>query len=194
MLRLQNKDRSPERLPFGIDGKMQERLMLPMQPQNILLDEVIRMKLIHCRKCGAALVTEDALIERMNDTIHELNEKARYSKNGKVAKSYLAEAASVTKMMKGILHNTAQMEARKSGSGYELSEIVHYIRENDLISDEKLDELRKTARERAKIRNEENQKEIDRIYGKYRGGYIPSNNTKSDKTAEKAIKNAGKKG
>lgn len=38
-----------------------------------------------------------------------------------------------------------------------------------LFSDEKLDELRKTARERAKIRNEENQKEIDRIYGKYKG-------------------------
>lgn len=36
------------------------------------------MKLIRCRKCGAALVTEDALIERMNDTIHELNEKARH--------------------------------------------------------------------------------------------------------------------
>lgn len=50
------------------------------------------MKLIRCRKCGAALVTEDALIERMNDTIHELNEKARHSKNGKIAKSYLAEA------------------------------------------------------------------------------------------------------
>ena len=48
------------------------------------------MKLIRCRKCGAALVTEDALIERMNDTIHELNEKARHSKNGKIAKSYLA--------------------------------------------------------------------------------------------------------
>ena len=73
--------------------------MLPMQLQNILPDEVARMRLIHCRKCGAALVTEDALIERMNDTIHELNEKARHSKNGKVAKSYLAEAASVTKMM-----------------------------------------------------------------------------------------------
>lgn len=115
-------------------------------------------------------------------------------KNGEIAKSYLAEAASVTKMMKGILHNTAQMEARKSGSSYELSEIVHYIRENNLISDEKLDELRKTARERAKIRNEENQKEIDRIYGRYKGTYIPSNNTKSDKTAEKAIRNIGKKG
>lgn len=33
------------------------------------------MRLIHCKKCGAAMVTEDALIERMEDTIHELNEK-----------------------------------------------------------------------------------------------------------------------
>lgn len=72
------------------------------------------MKLIRCRKCGAALVTEDALIERMNDTIHELNEKARHSKNGKIAKSYLAEAASVTKMMKGILHNIAQRKPGKA--------------------------------------------------------------------------------
>ena len=151
------------------------------------------MRLIHCRKCGAALVTEDALIERMNDTIHELNEKARHSKNGKIAKSYLAEAASVTKMMKGILHNTAQNGRQESGSSYELSEIVHYIREMILFP-MKARRVKKNCKRKSKIRNEENQKEIDRIYGKYKGGYVPSNNTKSDKTAEKAIKNAEKKG
>lgn len=162
------------------------------QRLNILQDEDKKMRLIHCKKCGAALVTEDALIERMNDAIHELNEKARHSKNGKVAKSYLAEAASVMKMMKGIIHNTAQLEDRKVTCAAELSEIVHYVKENNLISDEKLSELRETARERARIRNEENQKEIDRLYGKYKGLYIPSNNTKSDKTANRAIRNAEK--
>ena len=151
------------------------------------------MRLIHCMKCGAALVTEDALVERMNDTIHELNEKARHSKNGKIAQSYLAEAASVTKMMKGIIHNTAQMEDRKVTCAAEMAEIVHYIRENSLASDEKLDELRKIARDKVRIRNKENQKEIDRIYGRYKGTYIPSNNTKSDRTAEKAIRNVEKK-
>ena len=132
---------------------MQERLILPMQPQNILPDEVVRMKLIRCRKCGAALVTEDALIERMNDTIHELNEKARHSKNGKIAKSYLAEAASVTKMMKGILHNTAQMEARKSGSSYELSEIVHYKKKLiGYMANIKVDMFRVTIQNLIKLR------------------------------------------
>lgn len=145
------------------------------------------MRLIHCKKCGAALVTEDALVERMNDTIHELNEKARRSHNGKIAKTYLAEAASVTKMMKGIIHNTAQMEERSTTCQLELTEIVHFLRKNNLITDEKLDELRKIAREKAKVRNAENQKEIDRIYGTYKSLYTPSNNTKSDPTANRAI-------
>ena len=145
------------------------------------------MRLIHCKKCGAAMVTENALIERMNDTIHELNEKARHSKNGKIAKSYLAEAASVTKMMKGIIHSTAQMEERRITCVCELSEITHFLRTNNLVSDEKLDELRQIAREKAKIRNAENQKELDRIYGEYNSLYTPFNNTKSDPTANKAI-------
>lgn len=147
------------------------------------------MKLIHCKKCGAALVTEDALLERMNDTIHELNEKARREKNGKKAHSYLAEAASVTKMMKGIIHNTAQMEDRRITCQLEMAEIVNYLRKNHLITDEKLDELRAIAREKANERNLENQKELDRIYGNYRALYTPSNNTKADKTANTAIRN-----
>lgn len=145
------------------------------------------MRLIHCKKCGAALVTENALIERMNDTIHELNEKARHSKNGAIAKSYLAEAASVTKMMKGIIHNTAQMEDRRITCHMEMAEIVNYLRANNLITDEKLDELRQIAREKARVRNAENQKEIDRIFGEYKLLYTPFNNTKSDTTANKAI-------
>lgn len=145
------------------------------------------MRLIHCKKCGAAVVTEDALIERMNDTIHELNEKARRSKHGGIAKSYLAEAASVTKMMKGIMHNTAQIEERRVTCHMEMSELVHYLRENNLITEEKLDELRQIARDKAKRRNEENQKEIDRIYGQYKSLYTPANNTKADPTARKAM-------
>lgn len=147
------------------------------------------MKLIHCKKCGSAIVTEDALVERVNDTIHEMNEKARRSKNGVVAKSYLAEAASVTKMMKGIIHNTTQIEERRTTCSCELAEITHYLRENKLVSDEKLDELRKIAREKAKVKSAENQREIDRIYGVYNSSYTPFNNTKSDPTAKKAIRN-----
>lgn len=145
------------------------------------------MKLIKCKKCGSAIVTEDALLERMNDTIHELTEKARNPKNKKNANSYLAEASNVTKMMKGILHNTAQMEERKVTCSLELSEIVHYLLQNNLITHEKLDELRAIARNKAKERNIQNQKELDRIYGNYKSLYTPCNKTKNDSTANKAI-------
>ena len=129
------------------------------------------MKLIHCKKCGAAITTDDGLIERMNDTIHELNEKARRSKRGSIAQSYLAEAASVTKMMKGIIHNTTQIEDRRLTCSCELAEIVHYLRKNKLVSDEKLDELREIARKKANAKNTENQREIDRIYGVYNSSH-----------------------
>lgn len=147
------------------------------------------MKLIHCKKCGAAIVTENGLVERMQDYIHELNEKARKSKDGRVAKSYLAEAASVTKMMKGILHNTTELEKRRVTCASELAEIIKYIRSNGLISDEKLSELRKNARKKAKEKNSINQKELDRIYAEWNKLDTPFNRTKRDDTAKKAIRN-----
>ena len=81
-----------------------------------------------------------------------------------------------------------------TGLIFRVIEFVHNVCDPLILFLGTVIETISSVRERAKIRNEENQKEIDRIYGKYRGGYIPSNNTKSDKTAEKAIKNVGKKG
>lgn len=149
------------------------------------------MRLIRCKKCGAAIVTENALIERMSDAVHELNEKARISRGAKAA-SYMREAASVTKMMKGIMHNTTQMEERKVTCQCEMSEIVYYIRQNKLISDEKLEELRIAARKKAAKKNEENQKEINRLYGNFKSLYTPHNNTMADKTANTAIRNVSR--
>lgn len=145
------------------------------------------MKLIHCKKCGHPMITEDAIVERMNDTIHELNEKARKSKNGKIAKSYLAEAASVTKMMKGILHNTANIEARTARSGMYLRILVEYLLANNLITEDKLKELNEQADKMIEEKNAADQKELERIYGNYKKLYTPSNNTMSDPTADKAI-------
>lgn len=146
------------------------------------------MRLIHCKKCGSAIVTEDSLVERMQDYIAELNQKARKCKKYSDKCSYIQEASSVTKMMKGILHNTAQMQERKVTCNCELSEIVHYIRENHLVSDEKLDELRSVARGKAKLKNEQEQKEIERIYGNFQNLRTPFNKTKSDPTANAALK------
>lgn len=152
------------------------------------------MRLIHCQKCGTAIVTEDAFVERMQDAVHELNEKARKTRNNKNAQSYIREASSITKMMKGILHNTAQMTDRKLTCQLEMCEIVYYLRKNNLISDEKLDELRETARKKAEARNSENEKEIQRIYADYHSIYNLSNRTKADLTAERAVTKAGRDG
>lgn len=149
------------------------------------------MRLIKCRKCGATLCTDESFIENMMDMVHELNKKARRT-SGKKAQSYIGEAAGITKIMKGIIHQTAQMEERKITCQCEMSEIIHYIRTEHLVSDKKLDELRTVAREKAERKNAENQKEIERLYGKYRGLSTPFNNTMNDSTASTAIRNIRK--
>lgn len=146
------------------------------------------MRLIKCRKCGTPILPEDTLLQNMMEMHHELCQKSRQAKNMKKANSYIQEAAVLKKMITGIIHQTAQMEDRKVTNVCEMSEIVNYIRENNLVTDEKLDELRRIGREKAKQKNYENQKEIDRIYGRYKELYVPSNQTKADKTANTAIK------
>ncbi len=64
------------------------------------------------------------------------------------------------------------MEERKTSVLNELSEIIHYIRFNNLVSDEKLDELRKIAREKAKEKNKKDEREIKRVYGEFESTVI----------------------
>lgn len=150
------------------------------------------MRLIKCKKCGATVCTEDAMIERMSDTIHDLHEKARHSR-GENKQSYMQEAAAVKKMLTQIIHTTAQMEDRKTTKNMELTEIIHYIRENHLITDEKLHELQENARRKAEERNKADQEVIEKVYGEYKTTYNPFNSTKADKTSMSAIANTMRK-
>jgi len=146
------------------------------------------MKLVHCKKCGAAIVTEDALLERMQDMVNELAEKQRKCKRQIDRDSYAAQIKSITKMMTGIRHHYSQMEERKTTVLSELSEITHFILANNRVTPDELDVLRKIAREKADKKNKAEQAEIERIYGEYKTTYDPFNRSNSDKTANQAIR------
>lgn len=146
------------------------------------------MKIIRCKKCGSPVCTDEAIIERMSDTIQELHEKSRHSK-GLKSQSYLAEAAAVKKILVQIIHCTSQIEERKETKTAELGEIVHYLRAHKLITDDKLDELKEIARQKVKAWNKADENHIKELYGEYKSHYVSYNNTKADPTANKAIKN-----
>lgn len=144
------------------------------------------MRLMKCKKCGTPMMLDTYAVENMYCAMQECNEKARKAKNPSLRNSYVQEASQIRKMISQTIHRTTQIEERKNTFLCELSEIVHYINENNLISHEKLNELRKIAREKASIKNKEDENQIKKIYGEFESAL--TNRSKKDPTAHKAIK------
>ena len=144
------------------------------------------MRLIKCRKCGATIATDETFIQRMLDAINELSDKAR--KDRRNAPSYLSQAAAIKKIMQQYLHVTANMDTHKRRLTNELSVLISYIRENNLVSDEKLAELTAIAKERAAEKKKES-KEEERIGELYRSfENISINRTRYDPTEKRGLK------
>jgi hypothetical protein len=130
---------------------------------------------------------DTSIAEDMNLAIEECNEKARRAKSTAIRNSYIQEASQIKKMLTQIQHRTTMLEERKVGVQNELSILVHYCLENNLITCEKLQELRDLARQRAQINNAKDEEVIKKIYGDFES--VITNRSKKDPTAYKAIRN-----
>lgn len=142
------------------------------------------MRLIKCRKCGATIATDETFIQRMLDAINELSDKAR--KDRRNSPSYLSQAAAIKKIMQQYLHVTANMDTHKRRLTNELSVLISYIRENNLISDEKLAELTAIARERAAEKEAKEEARIEELYRGFEN--ISINRTRCDPTEKRGLK------
>lgn len=142
------------------------------------------MRLIKCRKCGATIATDETFIQRMLDAINELSDKAR--KDRRNAPSYLSQAAAIKKIMQQYLHVTANMDTHKRRLTNEMSVLISYIRENNLISDEKLAELTAIARERAAEKEAKEEEHIEELYRGFEN--ISINRTRYDPTEKRGLK------
>lgn len=143
------------------------------------------MRLIKCRKCGATIATDETFIQRMLDDINILSEKAR--KNTRCANSYLQQAAAIRKIMQQYLHRTAQMDEECRRLLHEHKVLVHYVLDNGIVSQEKLQELDNIARKAYEERQLEDQAVINRLYGDFEN--ISINRTKADPTAKSGERN-----
>lgn len=141
------------------------------------------MRLIKCRKCGATIATDETFIQRMLDDINILSEKARKDKRN--ASSYLQQASAIKKIMNQYLHRTAQMDDHRMRLLYEHKVLVHYVLDNGLVSQEKLNELDEIARKKYADKQAFNQQEVERLYGGFEN--ISINRTKADPTERKVM-------
>lgn len=142
------------------------------------------MRLIKCRKCGATIATDETFIQRMLDDINILSEKARKDKRN--SSSYLQQAAAIKKIMTQYLHRTAQMDDHRMRLLYEHKVLVHYVLDNGLVSQEKLNELDEIARKQFSEKNERVKQEVEQLYRGFEN--ITINRTKQDPTEKHGIR------
>lgn len=142
------------------------------------------MRLIKCRKCGATIATDETFIQRMLDDINILSEKAR--KDRLNSASYLQQASAIRKIMQQYLHVTANTDEHKVRMTNEMSVLINYIRENNLITDEKLKELSTEAREKAAHKISQEEERVNELYRGFEN--ITINRTKADPTERKGMK------
>lgn len=142
------------------------------------------MRLIKCRKCGATIATDETFIQRMLDDINTLSEKAR--KDRKNSGSYLQQAAAIRKIMQQYLHTTANMDERRSKLQCKLSILWNYVHDNNLIEEEKLNELMDNGEEIARQRIATEEERVKELYRGFEN--ISINRTKADPTERKATR------
>ena len=143
------------------------------------------MRLIKCRKCGATIATDETFIQRMVDDINILSEKAR--KDKKNSSSYLQQASAIRKIMQQYLHRTANMDERRRELQSKLSILWNYVHDNNLIEDEKLNELMDKGEEIARQRIKEEEERVNELYRDFNN--VSINRTKADPTAKQGERN-----
>jgi hypothetical protein len=120
----------------------------------------------------------------MLDDINILSEKSRKDKRN--SSSYLQQASAIKKIMTQYLHRTAQMDEHRMRLLYEHKVLVHYVLDNGLVSQEKLNELDEIARKQYSDKQKLIQQEVDQLYGGFENMSI--NRTKRDPTEKRGTK------
>jgi hypothetical protein len=142
------------------------------------------MRLIKCRKCGTTIATDETFIQRMLDDINILLEKSR--KDRRNANSYMQQASAIRKIMQQYLHRTAQMDEQCRRLIHEHKALVHYVLDNGIVTQEKLQEIDDIARKDYEERQREDQEVINQLYRGFEN--ITINRTKSDPVERRALR------
>lgn len=141
------------------------------------------MRMLRCRKCGAAVISEDTLIQSVLDQWAAARQKVEGAK-GKRYTMATQEAAEWKQVYKSLMHNISNKDYAESVTPFILHEFVAVIRANGWMTDAEIDATYMRGKQAAQVRREQAEREIRRIYGGLE--YAPPLPHK-DPTANKAI-------
>lgn len=162
------------------------------------------MRMIRCKKCGTMVASEDGLLERIMDEAREERRLAEEEdskandftskannlliiakKLNMSAKNRRDNAKQLDKFANQIQHQTTQLESRKILKEKQMGVLAKYLLDNNIMTQDKLDELSEIAIIEAKEKEAEDQRQLDLLYKSYSD--YTGNKTKKDTTYKKAV-------
>lgn len=144
------------------------------------------MKLVKCRKCGTAIMTDDSLLENMVEEMNECNRLSRKAKTVQQRNAYLQQASQLKKMITQIQHRTTEMETRSRSGRILIGKLKQYVLENNLMTTDQIEKFEKDAALEVAIGNKKDGEVIESVYGSYHNSM--ANRTNKDTTARTALK------
>ena len=120
--------------------------------------------MLRCRKCGAAVISEESMIQSVLDLYEDAVKRAKYAQPKKRSAA-LAEAAEYKAMYKALMHNISNKDYAEAVIPYILHALVEEIKARKLLSEEEIAACYEKGRKAAEIRKQQAEKGIRRIYG-----------------------------
>lgn len=126
------------------------------------------MKLIRCQKCGTVVISEESFLQNILDAMDEACRKARWAKSRSAHDALLHEAAEYRAMYRSFMHHLTERDrAKYNESSYIVSEIHKHLREGGVVTLDNFQSLCDRGKARAAAIRQQEDKELNMIYGQY---------------------------
>lgn len=144
------------------------------------------MKMLYCRRCGAAVITKEDLAERILDRANEAATRAIHCP-GKYKPAALHEAAGYRAMYKALMHNISKREYAETVTPLILKALTDEIKSRGLMTEDEVRKCYTRGEEMARAQRLAAEKEERKVWGEFEAA---CNHVKADPTANEAILNA----
>lgn len=143
------------------------------------------MKMLYCRKCGAAIFTDEDLSQKILDRANEAARRAERCP-GRYKAAALSEAAGYRSMYKALMHAISQREYAEAVTPLILKAVVEEIRARNLLAEDEIAALFEKGKAVAAERARAAELHERDVYGEFEAA---CNRSKPDPTADQAIEN-----
>ena len=144
------------------------------------------MKMLYCRKCGAAMISDETLAQNILDKVHDAARRASHGP-GRYRAAALQEAAEYRSMYKALMHNITQKEYADTVTPLILKAMTDEVKRRGLMTEAEIDTIYEAGKALARTRKAQAEKEEQLIYGQFEAKCI--NRFKPDPTADTAVAN-----